>query len=97
MRGLKYHGFTEAKVEKRKMTFAELCLYMIDVLDRKPSNKIKVVDITSGDQKAFESVRDILECSWCKDFELEVIGMPHTYGDTAIVVIQSLDDGFRLI
>ena len=111
MTGLKYVGYKEVTVQKRKMTVGELRHRIAKVYLKKENEKIIILCLDDGERLELNSMQDALDFEWCDGCKIEVINLPHKWGvkdelgqmedsEPTIIIIQmaeTTDDGQRII
>lgn len=70
----KYYGYTEKKVEVRKMTMGAIALTIAQGLIKKNAKEIeiRIVDCFMGEVEAFNGLDDFLSKDWCSNWEVNV-------------------------
>ena len=80
MIGLKYVGFKEVIVHKRKMTVGELRHRIAKVYLKKVDKKIIILYLDDGERLELNSMEDALNFDWSDGCKIEIINMPHSWG-----------------
>lgn len=80
MVGLKYVGYKEAKIQKRKMTVGELRHRIANAYLRKPDRTVIVVCLDDAQKLELHSMEDALGFEWSDGCQIELINTPHRYG-----------------
>lgn len=80
MIGLKYVGYTESTIQKRKMTVGELRHRIAKIYLKKSDKKLIILCLDSGERLELNSMEDALDFKWCDECKIEIINMPHSFG-----------------
>ena len=80
MTGLKYVGYTEATVQKRKMTVGELRHRIAKIYLKKPNKRFVILCLDDGERLELHAMKDALGFEWCDGCKIEIINMPHSFG-----------------
>ena len=80
MVGLKYVGYREVMVQKRKMTVGELRHRIARVYLKKADRKIIMLCLDDGERLELNSMDDALDFEWADSCNIEIINMPHWWG-----------------
>ena len=80
MVGLKYVGYREATIQKRKMTVGELRHRIANIYLKVEKKKIVILLLDNGDRLELNSMTDALDFEWTDDCNIEIINIPHIYG-----------------
>ncbi len=77
---LKYVGYREATIQKRRMTVGELRHRIAKIYLNVEKKKIIILTLDDGARLELNSMADALDFGWADDCNIEIINMPHCYG-----------------